>query len=572
MPERILSAYRGIRFRLIVPAILIIVVVVSLFAYLSARHQQSELIGLTKRHATQLSEAVVRSMRPSMMVYDVEGMREIFRNVGRQEGVLDVRLYDKIIRPPTPASTKEGQIKIRYSSDPAEVGRPVDIGQQQCMVCHAHEKPLVEHEGGEHRIFHHPETGLRVLGVISPIYNERSCYTAACHVHDETQRVLGVLDVIVSLEEVDRQIAANTWTVVEFTVPMVVILAVFIGLFLRHFVARPVAQLTSAVERVSEGDLSAGIRVRSNDEFGDLAEAFNRMMRDLARAQAENEAWGRTLEARVEERTAELRRAQEQILQSEKLASLGKLAASVAHEINNPLTGILTFVRMFQEWVRDGTFPPEKTQDFQEFLKIMSDETLRSTKIVRNLLAFARRSKIDVKPAHINEVIEQSLTLVAHQLALQEVEIERDLAPDLPPFPMDRGQIQQTLVNILLNASEAMPEGGAVSVSSRLTEGGEGVEIVIADEGVGIPPEDLPQLFDPFFTTKEEGKGTGLGLSVAYGIIEKHGGRIEVDSEVGTGTRFRIVLPRWGRDGEEGVGGEENASFPEGDEDDRKPA
>jgi two-component system NtrC family sensor kinase len=554
MVQRFINTYHSIRFRLIVPVVVIIALVVSVFAYLNARHQQLQYIRLLKREATQFTEALVRSLRPAMMNYDVEGIREIVKNVGSQEGVEKVRLYSKIIRTTSGAQKGESQIKIQYSSDESEAGRVMDITKRQCMVCHAQEEPLTRYQEGEHRIFTNVETGHRVLGVIHPIYNEESCYTASCHAHDRDQRVLGVFDVIVNLEEADRQITSSTWTFVAFTGLLILLLTVFIGVSLRQFVVRPVALLTNAVHKVSEGDLTQGIDIAGKDEFGQLARAFNNMTGDLSKAKAEIEESGRRLEARVEERTAALRAAQEQILQSEKLASLGKLAASVAHEINNPLTGILTFIRIFQEWVRDKDFPPEKIADFREFLQIMADETLRSSKIVHNLLAFSRRSRLDVKPTAINSVIEQCLNLVAHQLELQEVDVTTSLAGDLPQIPMDHGQIQQTLVNILLNASEAMPRGGRVTVASRMAEEPGWIQVSVSDEGVGIPAEDLAQLFDPFFTTKEEGKGTGLGLSVVYGIIEKHGGRIEVESEVGKGTTFHLFLPVDGGPEMEGEG------------------
>jgi two-component system NtrC family sensor kinase len=245
----------------------------------------------------------------------------------------------------------------------------------------------------------------------------------------------------------------------------------------------------------------------------------------------------------VQERTAELEEAQAQLLQSEKLASLGKLAASVAHEINNPIMGILTFIRTFQGWVKNVDFPAEKNQEFRQDLTIMGKETMRISKIVRSLLAFARRSKLDRQEVQINELLSQCVELLDHQLSLQDVDIVLDLSDDLPQIRVDGGQIQQAIMNLLINASEAMSGGGTLTLGSRITEDGKSVSIRVADTGSGIPEEVMGKLFDPFFTTKEPGKGTGLGLPVSYGIVRRHGGTIDVTSPPGEGAEFEIVLP-----------------------------
>ena len=244
--------------------------------------------------------------------------------------------------------------------------------------------------------------------------------------------------------------------------------------------------------------------------------------------------WGKTLEHKVEKRTVELREAENQLFQSEKLASLGKLAAGVAHEINSPLTGVLTYSSLLLQEKKKGD--PEK-----EDLEVIVNETNRCKKIVKGLLDFARQTEPDKAISDINEVIEKSIDLISHQASMQSIKIEKKIKPKIPRIMIDKGQIQQVFINILLNAIEAMPQGGTLTISSGIE--GQMITIGFADTGAGIPEENMRKIFDPFFTTKKQGRGTGLGLSVSYGIIERHRGRLDVKSRVEKGTTFIIKLP-----------------------------
>lgn len=244
--------------------------------------------------------------------------------------------------------------------------------------------------------------------------------------------------------------------------------------------------------------------------------------------------WSKELEHKIEERTQELRAAQEQLLQSEKLASIGQLAAGVAHEINNPMGVILGFAQGILKTL-PGDDPLRKP------LATIEKESLRCKRIVQNLLDFARRSKPAPHLTNINELIDASCNLVEHQTSLQNVKLVKGYDPTLPPIMADPNQLQQVFINIMLNAYQAMPNGGTLHIATRV-EGSE-LQAIFTDTGTGIPPENVQHIFDPFFTTKEVGEGTGLGLSVSYGIIKAHGGDIEVESQVGKGTTFVIKLP-----------------------------
>ena len=304
--------------------------------------------------------------------------------------------------------------------------------------------------------------------------------------------------------------------------------------FVARRMTRPLAVMVDATGKIASGDLAHRVQVESRDEIGQLARAFNRMTDELSLAHEDLTQWGQTLERRVEERTRELRETQDRLVVSEKLASLGKMAAGVAHEINNPLTSILINSHLLLE-------RPGRAADEVETLNLIADETTRCAGIVGGLLEFARQTPSQAAPTDINDVIERTLVLLEMQASVRNIRIERTLDRDLPAIEIDKNKIQQVFSNLAINACEAMPSGGTLAVSSLMSRDGTHIEITFTDTGVGISKENIPRLFDPFFTTKSF--GTGLGLAVSYGIIRSRGGEILVRSEVGKGTEFTVRIP-----------------------------
>ncbi len=319
------------------------------------------------------------------------------------------------------------------------------------------------------------------------------------------------------------------------------ILGVFLVLLLSFFITtgiiRPLREMVWATRKIAEGDLSLELSISSKDEIGQLAESFNHMLIRLKQARRELEDYGRTLEEKVEQRSQQLKKIQAQLMQSENLASLGRPPSGVAHEINSPLTGILTFSHLLMRKLKDN---PE----LQRELELIVRETTRVSTIVRGLLDFARESKPQKRPCNINELILHTLSLVEHQSVFHDIRIVKNLDPQVAMILLDANQIQQVFMNVLLNAADAMPAGGTLTITSTMAPEDSFVQVRFADTGSGIPEKNLHRIFDPFFTTKADKKGTGLGLAVSYGIIERHRGHIEVQSEEGKGTTFTIKLPQ----------------------------
>ena len=301
-------------------------------------------------------------------------------------------------------------------------------------------------------------------------------------------------------------------------------------------IVRPLQRMAVAARQIAKGDLSQKVEVDSRDEIGELAGSFNQMTADLRKANEELIDWGTTLERKVAERTRELRDVQAHLIQAEKLASIGKLAAGVAHEINNPLGGILIYSHLILE-------DTPKTGPHYENLKKIVRETTRCKEIVKGLLDFARPKEPETAPIDVHEILERCLTLIERQSLFQNIRLEKYFAPSLPRIIADGAQLQQVFMNIIFNAAEAMEGNGTLTLKTRPDPGRRELAIEFADTGHGVKDEDKKRLFEPFFTTKEVGKGTGLGLAISYGIVQKHGGAIEIRSEAGQGAAFTVRLP-----------------------------
>jgi two-component system NtrC family sensor kinase len=310
-----------------------------------------------------------------------------------------------------------------------------------------------------------------------------------------------------------------------------------------RLVGAPVHVLRHGTERLRQGELGVQIPVESDDELGALAESFNSMSRQLEEARNEITAWTRTLEERVQQKTVELRVAQRQMIEAEKLTSLGKLAAVVAHEINNPLSAILTDAKLMRKWIERGDSLEAHATDMRESLQLIESESRRTGELVRNLLTFARVAPMNITDVDLNHIVRQCMKLVAHKMALGSIESVLELPDDLPTVRGDANQLEQLVLALTMNAIDAMPREGQLRIAARAASDRSHVVITISDNGVGIPKSLLPRLFNPFVTTKEEGKGVGLGLAISRSIIDRHQGKIEVQSEEGKGTTFTITLP-----------------------------
>ncbi len=335
---------------------------------------------------------------------------------------------------------------------------------------------------------------------------------------------------------------------VGYTGCALLLIAALSSLVVWRVVGKPVRDLHRGTKHLAAGDLGFQIRVHSADEIGELARSFNEMSRELESDHKEKAAWTHTLEQKVEQKTNELKRAHEHALHTEKMASIGKMAAVLAHEINNPLSGILTYAKLLRRWLDKEANGHQL--EICESLDLIASESRRCGDLVRSLLTFSRTTPMNLQSTNLNQVVDRSLRLIQHQCDLAGIHVQVQIDPALPLVQCDGAQIEQVLLALMMNAVDAMPQGGNLWITASRAE--QNVRLVVRDDGSGIPAEILPRIFEPFLTTKETGRGVGLGLAISQSIVERHHGTIDVQSAVGQGTTFTLTLP-YGSDLESAV-------------------
>ena len=514
--------------------ILSMVIIFGVVNILSGRMHRQHLFSTVIEDADRISDVIKRSTRYSMLKNERDVIYQIIHTIADEPGMLEIRIFNK-----------EG--RITFSTDPKEVNSFVNKSAEACYGCHSRAQPLTKLPSPERARDYYTSNGKHVLGVIRPIESEPACVSADCHVHPKEKMVLGVLDVIMSLDKIDANISERGEKMIWHLLGAMVSICLVSVIFILFMVHRPLKKILHATRQIANGNLEFSINIDSKDEIGNLGNSFNQMTQELKKAQIEIKNWAQTLEERVEERTEQLRLANKQIIQSEKMASIGKLAAIVAHEINNPLAGILTYAKLLIKKISKSHFSQEAVADSQRYLKIIESESARCGEIVKNLLQFSRPSETKMCKQDINILIKQSLQLVQHKIDLLSIDTKISLSNELFNITCDEQKIKQAFVALFINACESMPkEGGILEVKSYTRPQRHGIEIVISDNGVGMDEEFLPHIFEPFFTTKEEeGQegGFGLGLSVVLEIIKFHKGEISVHSQKGVGTTFTIFLP-----------------------------
>jgi len=526
--RRTTGIFRSLGFRLALVVGAALGIGLSAFLVTSMSHHEAALLTLKKEEASLLASTIQSSLNHSMLQCEEgrQSIREMIQRMGSQRVLERVRIFNA-----------EGL--IQYSTHPGEIGRLVDKEAENCKHCHSGAGPSGRADPEVARLFYTPASAEgashRVLGVIHPIYNDMtSC--RPCH---QDKPVLGKLDVVISLENLDADIRLHRGALILFGFLGVGGIIAIVIAAIQLLIHRPVAALVDGTRRIGSLDLDHRLPADRKDELGNLAVSFNEMAARLQRARAKIREFTDSLEEKVEQKSRELQSAQLSMLRAEKMAAIGQMAAGVAHEINNPLTGVITFATLVKRRVKD--------EGLKEDLDTIIEEAHRCSKIARGLLDFARGGRLSPQNADVNLVVARTLALVEKQALFHNIDIVRQLSERLPPVSLDADRIGQVFLNLVMNAAEAMGGSGRLILTTQPVAdwegGGEAVRVTVEDTGPGIPEDIAVRIFDPFFTTKEPGQGTGLGLAVSYGIVEDHGGRIRVSGRPGKGARFTVTLP-----------------------------
>ncbi|HLB25713.1 MAG TPA: ATP-binding protein [Nitrospirota bacterium] len=482
----------------LIPVIVGMVIIVKQFAL---ARQFSQTIEESDRI---FKDTLLRDLEHAMMVNQLDGVRSVLGKFGGYEGVKGVTLMDA-----------RGSTVLSFGKI---LGRWPDGKQLDQLLAGGREISVYAREGAD---------PVRTLAL--PILNKPACMP--CHIGGAVNGLL-----LIRQRSVDVRSETNFLVVIMLISLLIATLAAALTLLvlLTRKVVDPIRELSSATERIGHCELDVRVPVHGDDEVGELAQSFNRMITDLKRSRDEVEE--RSLQ--TQQAYQSMQAAQKKLIQSEKLAAIGTLVAGIAHEINNPV-GIIAARTdcMLMESKENGV-----GGQFTDDLMVINRQAGRIASITRSLLTFARQAPAQLNPVDVNAVVEDTLYLVSKQFIKEGITIERHLSPKRPTATADGNQLQQVLLDLLNNARDAMPGGGTIIVATA--NSADKVEITLADTGEGIPEDVLDNIFDPFFTTKEVGKGTGLGLAVSYGIIQGFGGNIEVLSRPGEGSKFNITLPR----------------------------
>jgi len=519
--------FNKLSIKLVLITSLVLITVLSIHTFLTIRFMRDNLTKLSRDGAYSASDIIKRSTRYSMLINKKDDIHRVIKTLGNEPGIKKIRIYDKTG-------------KIAFSSDSAEINSVADKRSEACIVCHSDPNaPPTVTTTDNFRTFN--AGGERILGLINPIKNENDCYSSDCHYHNSSETLLGVLDVMVSMKNTDDTISQAIKNILTTSILITLLISGLSGVFIFYLVNKPLTKFEKAIDELGRGNLNYKIHLHNKNEFGVIAYQFNDMSRKLSLAYKEIKDWSETLNLKVEEKTQELKNIYDQVVQIEKLASLGKLSATVAHELNNPLEGILTYSKLISKKLKNEN--NENYTKLIEYTDLISEESARCGKIVKDLLLFSHSDAEKFLVSDLVQIINKSIALINHHLEMNNIYLQRQFETEQMNILCNPQKIQQALMSILINAIESMSGKEDGKIIIRLNKENNRAVLRIIDFGNGIAESDLPHIFEPFYTTKDAMKGTGLGLSVVYGIINLHKGNIEVEKTSQEGTTFKISLP-----------------------------
>ncbi|HCY41535.1 MAG TPA: hypothetical protein DHV48_09295 [Prolixibacteraceae bacterium] len=473
----------------------------------------------------------------SMLENDRTSLQGTLDIINTMSGIDDVNMYDN----------NNNLVYTSISKDTISHGDP------DCKSCHQNFDTMFSRKEKSYRIIDadsecimnpHNNSKNRHLLIKSPILNEKTCYTSSCHAHSANDEVLGSLIIKMPLKGLDDALQKSTTDYTLLAALMTLLLLIFLILFTNKKIKNPLNEIIRASEAVAKGDKSTRLAVKPHQlsDMRMVSIAFNEMLDNLHTATNELQNWSQQLEYKVQKKSEELGQAQNELINIERIASLGKLSLSVAHEINNPLSGILIYTKLIYKQLNNQELELTKKESMLKHLKLIENETKRCGDIVKGLLDFSRKDQNNFEPKHLHEILLETFELMSHPMKVANIHFLSDFNAKADLISCSPNQIKQVCVAILVNASEAVSENGEV-LFRTMNPDDEHIRIEITDNGVGISEEDLPHVFEPFFSTKQNASGIGLGLAIVHGIVQSHKGKTEVKSIRGKETTISITLP-----------------------------
>jgi two-component system, NtrC family, sensor kinase len=490
---------------------------------------------ILRENGNNIASLVESALYKSMLENDRTTLQSTLDVINNMSGIDDVNMYDN-------------DNNLAYSSISSDTSNHSD---PDCKSCHTDIANMFPEKVNAVRIIDigsecsmsHNINNSRHLLIRSPILNSESCYTGACHAHSQSEEVLGSLLIKFPMKDLDDALNKSKKDYILLAGLITLLLVSFLILLTKRKIKRPLTALIAASEAVTRGDKSTRLEIKSNhlSDMRMVSIAFNDMLDNLQKANIELQNWSHQLEYKVQKKSEELGQAQQEMINIERIASLGRLSLSVAHEINNPLSGILVYAKLVHKQLSNQSIDPEKKEAIQKHLGFIISEAMRCGDIVKGLLDFSRKDQNDFEPKHLHDILHDTYELMNHSMKVGNISFLSDFSAKVDWIFCSPNQIKQVCVAILMNALEAITENGEVIIRTLNPDEGH-VRIDITDNGSGISEADIPHIFEPFFSTKEKTNGIGLGLAIVHGIIQNHKGKIDVRSERGKGTTISITL------------------------------
>ncbi|PIV57568.1 MAG: hypothetical protein COS14_14110 [Bacteroidetes bacterium CG02_land_8_20_14_3_00_31_25] len=524
-----LSIYGQVIYVITILSIVLFVSFGFIFRSVNEKYMQSVI----KQSGNMVGSLVQGSLYRSMLKNDNEELQNTLVIINKMSNIDGIHIYDNNDSMVTSSLTNQ-------SVNP------------NCKVCHTNINEMFPRKEKSYRVINlnsecemnQKHYNSRHLLIRSPILNEKSCYTSECHVHKESEKVLGSIVIITPLEDIDAALERSSTDFFLLAALMTLILLLFLIFFTRKTIKNPLNAIIKASQAVANGNtnIRLDIKHRQLDDMKMVSYAFNNMLDNLNTATLELQNWSHQLEYKVQKKSEELSEAQNELIHIEKIASLGKLSASVAHEINNPLSGVLTYTKLIYKQLSKLDLDATIKGSMLKHLKVIETETKRCGDIVKGLLDFSKKDQQNFETKQLHEILKETYNLMAHQMEMANINFKTDFSARTDLIYCSENQIKQACVAIIVNASEAISENGEIIIKT-INPDEDNIKLEITDNGSGISPEDIPHIFEPFFSAKHKESGIGLGLAIVFGIVQSHNGKIEVKSELGKGTTISIILP-----------------------------
>ena len=522
--------------------VVFIIVVSSVFLFVSFsiifRSVNEEYLNtVIRQNGNNIGSIVGGSLYHSMLENDKSTLQNTLDIINIMPGIDEVNMYDN-------------RDNLVYTSIPSDTNN--NHSNPNCISCHSNLKTLFPGKGRQYKIIsvnsdckmNQNDNYGRHLLIKMPILNEKSCYESSCHAHKASDEILGSLIIKIPLADLDTAVQKSSTEFFLLAILTTLFLVGFLIFFTRRRIKNPLNALVKASIAVANGDKSTRLEIKSDqlDDMKMVSQAFNDMLDNLQSATNELENWSQQLEYKVQKKSEELSAAQNEMIHIERLASLGKLSSSVAHEINNPLSGILIYTKLIYKQLSNPDLYASKRDSMLKHLKLIENEAKRCGDIVKGLLEFSKKDQEDFEPRHLHEILQETYELMSHPIKIANIHFYTDFSATSDLIYCSPNQIKQACVAMLVNSSEAVHENGEIIIRT-LNPADDSIRFDITDNGIGISADDIPHVFEPFFSTKQSASGIGLGLAIVHGIMQTHNSKIQVRSEPGHGTTFSFTLP-----------------------------